>query len=82
MFKPRSLFIPKVMDASVQVFEKLVFRDLYLLENQIKRSRMNLTIQKKLVLKDLFVDLAAEAVVIKDHDKGGAIVVMDYADYC
>ncbi|KAJ1192916.1 hypothetical protein NDU88_002222 [Pleurodeles waltl] len=81
--KPRSRFTPILTsDNSIDVFYKLVTRDLHKLENQYTLGRKtwthNLSPQEQKALRS-FDDI--KEIVIKEADKGGNIVVMNRKDY-
>lgn len=76
-FKMASTFIPNINNPSIKVFEKLVLKDLKLLDSQNIKTRYNLNHEQTLVLKRLNED---KSVVTKPADKGGVIVILDHKD--
>lgn len=78
VLRPRSTFVPNVSDHAIQTFEKVVLRDISLLEKRHSRTFYNLTQQGRQVLSNL---LKNKEVIIKPADKGGGLVVLDKKDY-
>lgn len=77
-FKTRSTFIPSVFDHCISTFEKVVFRDIEVMENKPNRVYNNLTLDERNALKELSNDVN---IVVKPADKGGGVVVLDKTDY-
>lgn len=78
MFRPKSQFTPCIQNEDIMAFEKLVMRDVEVLENKGYYQGHNLSVKESKALNDLAND---QSIVIKSADKGGAIVIMDRADY-
>lgn len=73
-FKKPSMFVPKVFDASITVFEKLILKDLDILESSTLRIRHNISREEALSLQTLASD---ETLTIKPADKGGGLVILN-----
>lgn len=77
-FKPKSTFTPKILEHNIQTFERVVQRDLEIMENNKYRFKHNLTREENTALMGLAKD---RNIVIKPADKGGGIVILDRKDY-
>lgn len=78
LFRPKSIFIPQIIDPSITIFEPLVLRDIEALEKRHHKIYHNLPRDNLKELKDLAADLI---IIIKPADKGGGIVIMNYCNY-
>ncbi|CAJ0939422.1 unnamed protein product [Ranitomeya imitator] len=75
----KSDFVPPTQDPVVETFCKLVKADLAKLKQKGKRSsRSNLTYAER---KEIGILKSNKSITIKAADKGGALVVMDTAQY-
>ena len=79
-FRPKSTFVPQVMNSSVNTFCRLVNHDVSaLFSDGSNRCYPNLSIQERQALAELRKD---DSIVIRKADKGGAIVLQDKESYC
>lgn len=69
----RSNFVPNITDLMIVAFERVVQRDIRLLEHSKMRQWNNLHWQEKKVLEALAQDTS----IIKEADRGGGIVILD-----
>lgn len=76
VFKPRSKFNPKGVDASIEMYVSRLEDEILDLDFSLKYS--NLTREERKALKDLKDDTS---IIIKQADKGSGVVVWDAKDY-
>lgn len=74
-FKKKSTFVPNITDPAITVFEKLVLKDVSLLEQSRLGVKFNMSKQDLFDLKNLAADTS---VIVKPADKGGVIVIFRY----
>lgn len=74
----KSRFTPNIMDPMITAFERLVQRDIASLEQQPQKYGYNLTALEKSAVESLKSD---RSIIIKEADKGGAIVLLDWEIY-
>ena len=79
-FKPKSTFVPQVLNASVNTFCRLVDQEASALASSAEHNKCfsNLTPPQRHALIELSND---ESIVIRKADKGGAIVLQDIDNY-
>lgn len=78
MFKSRTYFILNASDHNIQTFERVVLRDIAIMENQRKKIKYNISRDKRIALMNLTRD---KDIIIKQADKGGGVLILDKKDY-
>lgn len=76
--RPKSSFVPNINDPSIQVFENVLMRDIKRLEKHNHKPFFNLSRKQNEILKGIASDTS---IIIKEADKGGALVILDKKDY-
>lgn len=74
----KSQFIPNITDPMISAFERLIQRDIAHLEKRPCKFKHNLTLAERTALDSLRSD---NSIIIKEADKGGAVVLMDREVY-
>lgn len=77
-FRPRSTFIPCAYDQCISTFEKVVLRDIELMERKPLKTLNNLSADERQALNQLAND---NSIVIKPAYKGGGVVILNRTDY-
>lgn len=77
-FRTKSTFTPNIQDPALITFEKLVLRDLNIVESNRPKYKNNLSRHEFSLLNNLKQD---PDIVIKPADKGGGLVIMDTEMY-
>ena len=75
-FRPKSKFNPKGKDAAIEIYLSRLEEEILSIDTQLNYS--NLTKEERQALKNLQND---HSIVIKEADKGSAVVVWDREDY-
>ena len=76
LFRPKSKFNPKGKDAAIELYLSRLEEDILALDTKLHFS--NLTREEREALKSLRDD---NSIVIKEADKGSAVVIWDREDY-
>ena len=75
-FKKKSKFIPKWKDAAIEYYLSRLEKDILAIDTKLNYA--NLTREEREALKTLRYDIS---IIIKEADKGSAVVVWDREDY-
>ena len=75
-FRPKSKFNPKGKDAAIELYLKRLEEEISAVDTKLEYC--NITKEERQALKDLAADTS---IVIKEADKGSAVVVWDREDY-
>ena len=76
IFRPKSKFNPKGKDPSIELYLKRLEEEILAIDTKLNYS--NITKEERQALKDLSKDTS---IIIKEADKGSAVVVWDREDY-